>query len=500
MNETGEARPSRWQRVRREVYRIRYRLLLINLLIVSVPLVGVGFARVFEREMLRGLEDDMVHQAQVLRQVLLADPAGLRLETRAPLLAAAARHTRTRIRLLDSSARLVADSHAQGPPEGRGEHAPDLLGSRVDPPALAPTPLPADELARRPEIRRALSGQYGSTTRIWKYAGGERVYLFAALPVGPGADGSSGIVYVTRSTLPVLSSLYRLRTSLLKLLVGAMAVTAVLSLFLAATIARPLSQLMRRARRIAEGDVREPLALRRQDEIGELARALDLMARKLDQRAQEVGEMAANISHEFKSPLTSIRGAAELLLDGAAEDPQARARFLRNILEDADRLDRLLSRLLELSRLEADSAPVEVIDFEALAREAVERTSLAVPAVLEYRAAGHYLSGRRVHLQSVLRNLLENAAQHARSGTRITLRVSDGAPGWLRTSVHNLGDPISPANLPRVWDRFFTTRPNQGGTGLGLAIVAGVVRRHRGRVEASSSEGDGTSFSFELPI
>lgn len=496
---TDAAEASRWQRIRRELYRIRYRLLLINLLIVSVPLVGVGFARVFEHEMLRSLEDDMVHQAQLLRQALLADPAGLRLETRGPMLAAAARFTRTRIRLLDAKAHLVADSHDHGPPEGRGEHAPDWLGSRSDPPVQAPTPLPADELARRPEIRRALAGHYGSTTRIWKYQGGERVYLFAALPTGKGADGTSGIVYVTRSTLPVLASLYRLRASLLKLLVGALAVTAVLSLFLAATIARPLSQLMRRARRIAEGDLREPLSLKRQDEIGELARAIDLMARKLDQRAHDVGEMAANISHEFKSPLTSIRGAAELLLDGAAEDPEARLRFLRNILEDANRLDRLLSRLLELSRLEADSTPIEVIDYETLVRETVDRISLNAPVVLEYRAAGHYLPGRRVHLQSVLRNLLENAAQHARPGSNITVHVSDGAPGWLRTCVHNLGEPISPANLPRVWDRFFTTRPNQGGTGLGLAIVAGVVKRHRGRIEASSSEAEGTIFSFELP-
>jgi two-component system sensor histidine kinase ChvG len=354
----------------------------------------------------------------------------------------------------------------------------------------------ASEIAARPEVGAALAGKYGANTRIWRYEGGERVYLFAALPV-TAAGGVAGVVYVTRSTLPVLTSLYRLRATLIGVLLGALAVTAILSLFLAGTIARPLSRLMGIARRIAAGDRSQPLALERHDEIGELARAIDQMARRLDERAHEIAEMTANISHEFKSPLTSIRGAAELLLEGAAEDPAARLRFLRNIVEDAGRLDRLLSRLLELSRLEAETTPVEVIDYEALVRELAGQQSPA--AVIEYRAASHYLSARRVPLGSALRNLLENAAQHARAGSTVTVRVSDSSPGWMRTSVHNLGAPISPANLPRVWERFFTTRANQGGTGLGLAIVASVVARHRGRLDVTSDAEQGTTFSFDLP-
>jgi two-component system, OmpR family, sensor histidine kinase ChvG len=492
---SGARPPGRWPRIRREIYRIRYRLLLVNVFIVSVPLVGIGFARQYEREMLRGLEDDMVHQAQLLRATFLADPAGPRLQERGTMLAASARYTRTRIRLLDGTGGMLADSHAHGPPEGRGEHAPDLLGNRVDPPIHEPHVLTAAQIAARPEIQRAMAGHYGSTTRIWKYPGGDRVYLFSALPIIPAAGGVAGIIYVTRSTLPVLAGLYRLRAALLKVLIAAVAATAILSLFLAGTIARPLSRLMRIAGRIAAGDRSQPLALRRHDEIGELARAIDQMARKLDQRAQDVAEMTANISHEFKSPLTSIRGAAELLLDGAAEDPAARSRFLRNILADAERLDRLLSRLLELSRLEAETTPVEMIDYEALVREVGEQQN----AIVEYRAAGHYLPARHVHLGSALRALLENAAQHARPQSAITLRVSEPGPGWIRTSVHNDGDPISPANLPRVWDRFFTTRSNQGGTGLGLAIVASVVKRHHGTVSVTSSAEEGTTFSFDLP-
>ena len=121
---------------RAELSRIRYRLLLINLLIVSVPLLGIGFARFYEREMLRALEDDMIHQAQLLRQALLADPAGLQLASRGAMLAAAARDTRTRVRLLDAGGNVQADSHAAGPPEGTVEgETLSGLGVAPSPPA-----------------------------------------------------------------------------------------------------------------------------------------------------------------------------------------------------------------------------------------------------------------------------------------------------------------------------------------------------------------------------
>src|SRR5205085_8729977 len=127
-----------------------------------------------------------------------------------------------------------------------------------------------------------------------------------------------------RSTLPVLAAMHRLRHTLWRVLIGAFAATAVLTLFLAATIARPLGRLTDAAQRIAAGARVEPLRLDRRDEIGRLARPVDTMARQLDGRAHEAAEIAANLSHEFKSALTSIRGASELPLDGAAHEPDAR--------------------------------------------------------------------------------------------------------------------------------------------------------------------------------
>jgi two-component system sensor histidine kinase ChvG len=496
-------RPPWWGRVRDELLRIRYRLLLVNVLIVSVPIAGIAFARVYEREQLRALEEDMVHQAQVLRQLILADPAILEADAAARLeqvLVAIATQTRARIRVLDGAGRVLGDSHVDGPPEGRAEAAPGYPGQRLARPVPAPRsddPPPPD-VSKRPEVWKALSGRYGSYTRVWSFPGGERVFLFSALPIGEGQGKSLGVIYLTRSTLPVLAALYRLRSSLFRVLVAALFATAVLSLFLAATIARPLSRLARIARRIAAGDRRQSLALGRHDEIGHLARAFDVMARRLDDRARSAAQMAADISHEFKSPLTSIRGAAELLLEGASEDPRARARFLGNILEDASRLDRLVSRLLELSRLEADEAPFEELPLEDFLAGLASTALPGVPVVVAQRSRRPALWGRRGQLGSALRNLVENARQHAAPGTAVTVTVEDAGDG-LRLSVHNLGEAISEANLARIWDRFFTTRAASGGSGLGLPIVRAAVAAHGGTASVTSDPVAGTTFTVELP-
>ncbi|MFH0901160.1 MAG: ATP-binding protein [Pseudomonadota bacterium] len=487
-----------------ELHRIRYRLLLVNVLVVAVPITGIAFARFYEREMLASLEQGMVNQARILRQALLSDPQGLRLGERGPMLARAAVETRTRIRLLDGKGQLLADSHASGPPEGPERPAPRLLAEdrtvQVEAEASG-----IGDLAGRREMRQALKGSYGSATRLWQSVG--RVYLFSALPIIPdGREGSAGhvagVIYVTRSTAPVKLAMFRLRSSLFKILAVSLGITTILSLYLATTISRPLSRLTRTAARARAGEQEWSLALDRKDEIGELARAFDSMARKLQERARYIGELAANVSHEFKSPLTSIRGAAELLLDGAADNPEARARFLRNVVDDCQRLDRLVTRLLELSRVEADTTPAEVFDYEALVRQAAKECKTELAIVIHYRASATQVHGRRAHLLSTLSNLLDNASHHASPGTEIVLEVGDTCRGrQLRTSVHNDNQdtPISPANLRRVWDRFFTTRADHGGTGLGLAIVASVVRAHGGSTGVTSTAEDGTTFWFDIP-
>jgi len=476
------------------LYRIGTRLLLVNVFVVAVPILGIGFARFYEREMLRALEVDMVHQADIIREMIRLDPERP-LTEREALLVAAAKNTRTRIRLIDPAGNLAADSHRLGPPEGVEKPPPAWISG--GPPHTASGPPRPVDVSERSEVRMALRGEYGATTRLWE--GGDRLFLFVALPVVKDGEVLA-VVYVTRSTNPVRSAMYRLRTTLLKVLGYSVAATAILSLLLAATISQPLARLARISSRIAAGDRTQRLALARRDEIGQLARSLDTMARELDRRVKDVGALAANLSHELKSPLTSMRGAAELLLEGAADDPAARQKFLENILADTHRLDRIVNRLLELSRLESDTEPRVVFDFEALVREVAEASVGPATVEVSWTASRTQLHGVRSHLAAALSNLVDNAQHHAAPGTPITIRVADAPGARLRVEVANQGAPISEANLPRIWDRFFTTRGDRGGTGLGLPIVASVVAAHGGTVSVTSSAEDGTRFSFELPV
>ncbi len=341
----------------RHLARIRYRLLLINVIVAAVPIVGIVFARMHESQLLAALEADMIHQAQLVRTL---QPRGAPLDV-------IARDTRTRIRVLDPKGVVIADSH-NGPPE-------------------------ATPVATRPEIVRALAGHYGAATRLWGGTGPsgpvasrdydrssmDLVYLFVAVPiVDPATHHVTGAVYITRSTRDVKLQLIHLRQWMFRVLLSTIGITALITLLLATTIARPLGRLTRRAQRIAARGPSAPepaderLAARR-DEIGQLARAVGAMTDELERRARDARSLAADISHEFKTPLAGIRGAAELLRDGAADEPVARDRFLAMIEDDTLRLDRLVSRLLELARVEDDRGTPLPVDVGALAAEAAAR-------------------------------------------------------------------------------------------------------------------------------
>ena len=478
------------RRASRHLARIRYRLLLVNVLVAAVPLIGISFAHMHEEQLLSSLEQDMIHQAQLVRALVVVEDPSIPLVAREPALRAAAHETRTRIRLVDAHGDVAADSHRGGPPEGAERPVPYLIHGQ-SPTHVPEVPKPVS-IAQRPEIVSALAGRYGAATRLWSNQ--DRVYLFVALPI-MRANHVDGVVYVTRSTRDVKLQLYRLRTWLGRFLVGTIVLTALLSLLLATTIARPLGKLTRRAQRIA---ARKPAAppdrrlVRRADEIGQLARAIEAMTEELERRARDARTLAADISHEFKTPLAGIRGAAELLRDdGASDDPEARTRFLSMILDDAARLDRLVSRLLELARVEDDHSTALPVDLAALARACAAR-SWPVPVEVKTADDLPLASGRSNQLGIAIDNLVTNATQHAEPGTTVTIAISG-----RRITVSNRGPAISAAAQRKVWDRFYSTRTAEGGSGLGLAIVRSVALAHNGTVGVECKDGV-TAFWFEI--
>lgn len=491
--------------------RIRVRLFIVNLVVLLVPIVGLEFARIYERQLLASLERDMRNQAALAREMievgldsemLLGDPRFGRVIT------AAARNTRTRIRVLDADGSPVNDSHAQGPPEGPEPPAPSILpqsaysvseGSQPDTVEMWSTrSLPREIwpiVPERREVRAALEGHPDAYTRVRERE--PAVFLFVTEPIRHDGD-VVGAIYVTRSTRPVLVELYKIRSGLVEVLVVAVVLTLLLTIVLSWSISRPLSRLVRAARRITSGERGVKVPVGGGGEIEELGEAFSTMTQKLDARMRYISEFTADVAHEFKSPFTSIRGAAELLREGAADDPDARGRFLANIELDAERLDRLVNRLLELSRIDSSREPMEDLDLGALVERVVERTHTAEqPVVVRWQTEERRWRGREEDLERALLNLVENALRFSPDGEPVEVRVSPSHTG-LAIAVRDRGPGVPEANRSKIFERFFTTDAERNGTGLGLAIVRSVARAHGGDVRLESPEEGGAELVLEL--
>jgi len=496
-------------RLRRGLGHIRTRLLIVNLVVVLVPIAGLEFARLYERQLLDALQRDMQNQAVLVKASLeagLARGEAFGTPEQEAELARAALQTRTRIRLVDAQRGLLVDSHRNGPPEGKEPRAPlltreraiELEASVASLRAPAHSAEPEEPLQKRPELIGAFQGKRSTATRVSHRP--TAVFMFLAEPVR-FQEQVRGAVYVTRSTTPVLQEMHRIRRGLTLVLVLALALTAGMTLLLAWTISRPLERLAHAARRIAAGDSGLDVPVAGGGEISELAEAFREMTRKLEARHRYISTFAADVAHEFKSPLTSIRGAAELLAEGAADELDARQRFLENIALDAARLDRLVSRLLELSRIDASEEPPVLVDLEALVRRVVERSQGPDGSVvLDYASSVPVIFARPADLETALFNLLDNALKFSPPAVPVIVRV-DGRAGepFVSISVEDRGSGIPEPHLARIFERFFTTDAERSGTGLGLAIVKSVVEALGGSVSVHTVLGEGTRFSLRLP-
>ena len=360
------------------------------------------------------------------------------------------------------------------------------------------------------DVRLALHGRYGS--RWWLDRRGGRVFIYSTVPIWRGSQ-IAGAVSVVKPTTKLVHFIVRTLKELLWPALGAIVVAAALAYILSAYLTGIVRSLALRAERIAAGEKDVRLETWTRSELGALARAFERMRHKLEGKAY-VEETVANLSHELKTPLAAIRGAAELLEDGAVNDPVACARFLRNIQQETARLDGIVDGLLQLARLEsapaldADTAPP--LDLANATRELATDTYLeranglgvhfswSVPDVpLPCRiSASHY--------NQLLGNLVDNALHFTLAGNAVRLELHVEPSGdCARLSVHDEGQGIEPQILPKIFERFFTTgNPRTGirGTGLGLALVQSVAQAARGTVAVQSEMGKGSEFVVRLPL
>ncbi len=215
-------------------------------------------------------------------------------------------------------------------------------------------------------------------------------------------------------------------------------------------------------------------------------------------------DFVANASHELRTPLASLTGFIETLQGPAANDDEARSRFLGVMADEAARMTRLIDDLLSLSRVERDKnvRPRDAVDVADLLNEYVATMQQwHGDLVIEAREDLPAVMGDHDQLLQVLGNLVTNAIKYGRENTPVIIRANMAA-GMVRISIINQGDGIAAEHIPRLTERFYRVdagRSRQlGGTGLGLAIVKHIVERHRGRLEIRSKQGEGTVVSFTL--
>jgi signal transduction histidine kinase len=292
----------------------------------------------------------------------------------------------------------------------------------------------------------------------------------------------------------------------------AVALGAALALALAATaiialrITRSLRRLSEATAAVAAGSFREPLAVAGRDEVAVLARSFNTMAARLRQHEHLKEEFFATLSHELRSPITSVREAAHLLADGVPGPlGPKQARLVDIIRRSTDRLLRLVNQILDVSRLRAGLLPLAKIpvDLERLVSRALDelrpQAQEAGVALERERVGSRFtVTGDEDRLVQVVVNLLANAVRFTPAGGRVIVRLID-ADEECEIQVEDTGAGIPATELPHVFEAYRQAHLGKGGTGLGLAIVRGLVQAHGGRVTAESQPGKGSRFTVLLP-
>ena len=283
---------------------------------------------------------------------------------------------------------------------------------------------------------------------------------------------------------------------------------AVIGWFMARRALAGVENVTRTARRISGSSLTERVPVAgREDEIDQLAVTFNQMLDRIQTLVSGIKEMTDNIAHDLKSPITRIRGEAELTLvgSGSREEYEAAA---ASAIEECDRLIEMINTMLFISRTEAGVTQPEraEMDIAALVRDAcrlfkapAEEKGITLDGRGPERLA---LSGDIRLLQRMIGNLLDNAIKYTRANGRVDVAVRSPAGGRVEIEVRDTGPGISATDLPHVFERFYRGDPSRSltGAGLGLSFARAVARAHGGDITAASSPGDGSTFTVTLPV
>lgn len=501
----------------------------ILIMVMALPLVGLFFFRLYENQLIRQTEAELIAQGAALAAVHAQEvrDAGIPAEKLGAAVPADSDNPDSPYRPIEPRLDLASDRILATRPAATAatvDPAFTAIGARLsgilaetqkttlagfrllDPKGvvIAGREEIGLSLGDVGEVRAALAGRYASALRqrisdepppsLYSVSRGTRVRVFVAMPVA--VDGKvAGVVYLSRTPNNIVKHLYGERGKVVLAAIAILGGTLLIGLIFLRTVSRPIYALMERTKRIAAGDraAIRPLDHHGTREMAALSDAFLDMAEKLHARSDSIQTFATHVSHELKSPLTAIQGAAELLRDsGSAMDEAERRRFSDNIVTDAGRLNLLVRRLLDLARAENLAPSGESTSLSAALALLPTGDRLA----LRVEAGGE--TGLRISAENaaiVLANLIDNSARH---GATLVAITAASAGGKATIQVSDDGAGISASNRARIFEPFFTTRRDCGGTGMGLRIVLALLKAHDGTIRLVDSER-GARFEIILP-
>lgn len=270
----------------------------------------------------------------------------------------------------------------------------------------------------------------------------------------------------------------------------------------------PLRRLTKAAREYSQGNYNYALVMKGLNDYKELGAAISYMSKELSKLDDYQKKFVANISHDFRSPLTSIKGFAEAIKDGTIPRQQ-QDKYLDIILFETERLNKLTSNLLELNRFETKAALLDITSFDI--NSVIKKTAASfegscrekkISINLVFSARELYVNADMDKIQQVLYNLIDNAIKFSHSNSNIKISSEEkGEKVFISVKDYGIGIPRD--SLNRIWERFFKTDASRGkdkrGTGLGLSITKEIIQAHNENITVVSTEGVGSEFTFSLP-
>ena len=332
------------------------------------------------------------------------------------------------------------------------------------------------------------------------------IYVYGRLIDFYGSD-EKAVLYVGTTLNAVGSTARIIRIQLIWVTLLSIIIAFVLALFMSKSFSKPVSQLNEKAHKLGEKDNDAEFSEGFCTELDELNKTLDTTSEKLKKNREFQNELLANVSHDLRTPLTMIKGYAEMIRDISREDEKQCAEDVAVIVEETDRLTALVNEILEYSELqmsdsEAVMNDVDLSETVASVADSFDKLYSKDGYVFERNIADDiHIKGNVSRLQRAIYNLLDNAVRHAGEDKWLGISLrTDNDKAIIKISDHGSG--IAPEELEHIWDRYYTKRQRSGKgvSGLGLAIVKQIVSQHNGVFKVESEVGAGSVFSIELSI